>query len=87
MALVSDSGKPDTGTAGATATAFLRRLMPLAGVAGFLLVWQIFVVAWGVPAYLLPSPSAIGYAFINQLPCIFHLLRFGQSLPCLCAFF
>jgi NitT/TauT family transport system permease protein len=31
-------------------------------------VWQIFVVAWGVPAYLLPSPSAIGYAFINQLP-------------------
>ena len=68
MALVSDSAKPDTGTAGTTAAAFLRRLTPLAGVAGFLLVWQIFVVAWGVPAYLLPAPSAIGHAFIRQLP-------------------
>ena len=38
------------------------------GIVCFLLVWQIFVVAWGVPAYLLPSPSAIGHAFISQLP-------------------
>ena len=68
MVLVSDSAKPDTGMAGGTAAAFLRRLMPLAGVTGFLLVWQIFVVAWGVPAYLLPPPSAIGHAFISQLP-------------------
>src|ERR1700710_866546 len=67
MALVSDSAKPDTGI-GAGAAGVLRKLTPLAGVACFLLVWQIFVVAWGVPAYLLPSPSAIGYAFINQLP-------------------
>src|SRR5580692_929468 len=68
MALVTDSAKPDSGAAGAVVTGILRKLTPLAGVAGFLLVWQIFVVAWGVPAYLLPSPSAIGHAFINQLP-------------------
>src|SRR5260370_5443495 len=68
MALVSDSAKPGTGAAGAAATGILRKLTPLAGVVCFLLVWQIFVVAWGVPAYLLPSPSAIGHAFINQLP-------------------
>src|SRR5580698_8734482 len=68
MALVTDSAKPDNGTTGTVAAGILRRLTPLAGVAGFLLVWQIFVVAWGVPAYLLPSPSAIGRAFFHQLP-------------------
>src|SRR5260370_28175042 len=68
MALVRDSAKPGTGAAGAAATGILRKLTPLAGVVCFLLVWQIFVVAWGVPTYLLPSPSAIGHAFINQLP-------------------
>ena len=56
MVLVSDSAKPDNGAASATAAGILRKLTPLAGIAGFLLVWQIFVVAWGVPAYLLPSP-------------------------------
>jgi len=68
MVLVSDSVKPDHGAASAAASGILRRLTPLAGIAGFLLVWQIFVVVWGVPAYLLPSPSAIGHAFIDQLP-------------------
>src|SRR5450756_553778 len=67
MALLGESAKPDTGAA-STIAGILRKLTPLAGVAGFLLVWQIFVVAWGVPAYLLPSPSAIGHAFIDQLP-------------------
>jgi len=60
MVLVSDSVKPDHGAASAAASGILRRLTPLAGIAGFLLAWQIFVVVWGVPAYLLPSPSAIG---------------------------
>ena len=68
MALVSDFAKPGTGAAGAAATGILRKLTPLAGIVCFLLVWQIFVVAWGVPWNLLPSPSAIGHAFINQLP-------------------
>ena len=56
MALVSDSAKPDNGAASAAAGGILRKLTPLAGIVGFLLVWQIFVVAWSVPAYLLPSP-------------------------------
>src|ERR1700712_1756898 len=68
MALVSDSAKPDTGAAAAGVLGFLRKLNPLAGGIGFLLVWQIFVVAWSMPAYLLPSPVAIGRAFVNQLP-------------------
>ena len=56
MVLVTDSAKPESGAAGTVVAGILRKLTPLAGVAGFLLVWQIFVVAWGVPAYLLPSP-------------------------------
>ena len=68
MVLASDSAKPDDGATSAAASGILRKLTPLAGIVGFLLAWQIFVVAWGVPAYLLPSPSAIGHAFIDQLP-------------------
>jgi NitT/TauT family transport system permease protein len=34
----------------------------------FLLAWQIFVVAYGVPAYLLPAPAAIAHAFVDQFP-------------------
>src|SRR3954467_6407973 len=68
MALVSDSAKPNAGAGYAIAAGILRKLTPLVGVAGFLLVWQVFVVAWGVPPYLLPSPAAIGRAFVNQFP-------------------
>src|SRR6478735_4346902 len=68
MALTRGFAKPETGVAGATAGAFFRGVAPPAGVVGFLLLWQIFVVAWGVPAYLLPAPFAIGHAFISQLP-------------------
>jgi NitT/TauT family transport system permease protein len=46
----------------------LRKLTPLAGIVTFLLAWQIFVVAYGVPAYLLPAPAAIAHAFVGQLP-------------------
>jgi NitT/TauT family transport system permease protein len=70
MALVSDSAKPeaDAATTDSAAAGLLRRLTPLAGIACFLLLWQVFVVVRGVPAYLLPSPSAIGRAFVDQLP-------------------
>ena len=60
MALVSDSTKPDTVAAPpAAGLGVLRKLTPLAGIVTFLLAWQIFVVAYGVPAYLLPAPAAI----------------------------
>src|SRR5579871_471880 len=68
MALVDDSGKSDTGALSVVLAGVVRRLTPLIGVACFLLLWQIFVVVWAVPAYLLPSPMAIGRVFIDQLP-------------------
>jgi NitT/TauT family transport system permease protein len=69
MALVSDSAKPDTAAKPAAAgLGLLRKLTPLAGVVTFLLIWQVFVVAYGVPAYLLPAPVAIANAFVSQLP-------------------
>lgn len=70
MALVSDSAKPDNSATPAPAAGLgvLRKLTPLAGVITFLLIWQIFVVAWDVPAYLLPAPAAIANAFVSQLP-------------------
>jgi NitT/TauT family transport system permease protein len=69
MALVSDSAKPDSAAKPASAgLGLLRKLTPLAGVAAFLLIWQVFVVAYGVPAYLLPAPAAIADAFVSQLP-------------------
>ena len=46
----------------------LRKLTPLAGIVTFLLVWQVFVVAYGVPAYLLPAPAGHRDAFVSQLP-------------------
>jgi NitT/TauT family transport system permease protein len=65
---VSDSTKPDTSATPATGLGVLRKLTPLAGIVTFLLAWQIFVVAYGVPAYLLPAPAAIAHAFVGQLP-------------------
>ena len=40
----------------------------------FLLVWQLFVVLWKVPPYLLPTPVEIARTFIIELP---DLLRHG----------
>lgn len=73
MALVSDTAKPDTTTAG-SGTSLLRRLTPLAGILAFLLAWQIFVVVWKMPPYLLPSPVATAQTFVNELP---DLMRHG----------
>src|SRR5882724_3286177 len=73
MSLASDTEKIDatTTTAG---IGFLRRLTPLAGILAFLSAWQIFVVVWKMPPYLLPSPIAIADAFVGEFP---DLLRHG----------
>ena len=68
MASVSDSAKPDAAATPTAGFGVFRKLTPLAGVATFLLAWQIFVVTYGVPAYLLPAPAAIARAFVDQLP-------------------
>ncbi|HEY2754117.1 MAG TPA: ABC transporter permease [Pseudolabrys sp.] len=50
----------------------VKMLTPLIGIFGFLLAWQVFVVAYKVPAYLLPSPTDIAHTFVDQLPKLLH---------------
>jgi NitT/TauT family transport system permease protein len=73
MSLVSDTEKVDTATTTGS-IGFLRKLTPLAGILTFLLAWQIFVVVWKMPPYLLPSPVAIADSFISEFP---DLVRHG----------
>lgn len=48
--------------------------MPLAGVVAFLAAWQLFVVFYQMPVYLLPSPVSIARVFVARLP---DLLQHG----------
>ncbi len=68
MTSVSEPAKLDSGAAAGVALIAVRKLMPLLGIVTFLLAWQIFVVVYNMPSYLLPSPRAIGNTFYNQLP-------------------
>ena len=43
-------------------------ITPLAGVFVFLLVWQVGVAVFKVPAYFLPAPTEVLQAFIQDLP-------------------
>ncbi|HEY1243852.1 MAG TPA: ABC transporter permease [Hyphomicrobiaceae bacterium] len=76
MTLASTSAKSDTstaaGTANGTGLAFLRKLMPLVGILAFLLAWQLFVVVYQMPAYLLPTPTGIAQVFVARLPDLLH---------------
>jgi NitT/TauT family transport system permease protein len=72
MTPVSTSTKSDngtaTGTASGTGLAFLRKLTSLAGIFGFLLAWQLVVIVYQMPAYLLPTPTQIAQVFVARLP-------------------
>jgi NitT/TauT family transport system permease protein len=46
----------------------LRRLVPLAGILAFLLVWEVTVWIIKAPPYLLPPPSTIMRTFVAELP-------------------
>jgi NitT/TauT family transport system permease protein len=74
MALVSDTAKPDTADGPPSGYRALRKLTPLIGIVGFLVAWQLFVIIWKVPPYLLPTPTAIAHTFVSELP---DLLRHG----------
>jgi NitT/TauT family transport system permease protein len=75
MTLVSPSTKSDTSsTASKAGLAFLRRLTPLAGIFAFLLAWQLVVILYKMPAYLLPAPTEIAHVFVTRLP---DLLQHG----------
>jgi NitT/TauT family transport system permease protein len=52
----------------------LRWLTPLAGVFVFLAIWQIGVMVYKVPAYLLPPPTDVAQTFVSEFP---RLLRHG----------
>jgi NitT/TauT family transport system permease protein len=73
MAITSDSAKlPATGTAGAVA--LLKKLTPVVGILVFLAIWQVGVVLYKVPPYLLPTPTNIAQTFVDEFP---KLLRHG----------
>ena len=74
MALVSETAKPVTADGPPSGYRALRKLTPLIGIVGFLVAWQLFVIIWKVPPYLLPTPTAIAHTFISELP---DLLRHG----------
>jgi NitT/TauT family transport system permease protein len=67
MALLSDSTKVET-TAHALKVGLLKNVVPLAGIVTFLVVWQLVVIVYHMPPYLLPTPTAIANAFVDQLP-------------------
>ena len=68
MALVSETEKRDAGEASQAGPGILRKLTPLVGILAFLLAWQLVVVLWKMPPYLLPSPIAVAVTFVNELP-------------------
>ncbi len=51
-----------------------KYLLPLALGAGVLVLWQLGVRAWGIPAYVLPAPSDIGRAFVSDFPALISAL-------------
>jgi NitT/TauT family transport system permease protein len=67
MALLSDSAKVET-TARALKVGLLKNVVPLAGIVTFLVVWQLVVIIYHMPPYLLPTPTAIAKAFVDQFP-------------------
>jgi NitT/TauT family transport system permease protein len=51
-----------------------KALTPLAGILVFLAAWQIGVMVYKVPSYLLPAPSEIAQTFVSEFP---RLLQHG----------
>src|SRR5687768_1953894 len=51
-----------------TGVALLKRLTPIAGVLVFLTVWQLGVMFYKVPPYLLPAPTQIARTFVDEFP-------------------
>jgi len=67
MALISDSPKAET-AARAIKIGLIKNVLPLAGIVTFLVVWQLVVIIYKMPPYLLPTPTAIAASFIDELP-------------------
>ena len=74
MAMTTDSAKQPKDKTRAAGTWLLKKLIPLAGILVFLAIWQVGVMLYKVPAYLLPAPTEIIQTFIDEFP---KLLRHG----------
>lgn len=74
MAITTDTAKQPPVKATPLGLGLLRRLTPIAGTLVFLTIWQVGVVVYKVPAYLLPSPTDIAQTFIDEFP---KLVRHG----------
>jgi NitT/TauT family transport system permease protein len=68
MALVSDTTKRETSGTNAAIMNGLRKLTPLVGIVSFLVAWQLIVIIFKMPPYLLPTPGQIAHSFIDNLP-------------------
>ena len=74
MAITSDTAKQPAAKTAGSGFGLLKKLTPVAGTLVFLTIWQVGVIVYKVPAYLLPSPTDIAHTFIDELP---KLLRHG----------
>lgn len=61
---VSAQGKPER----SLGAAVLARLTPFAGVLVFLVLWEIGVIVFKAPPYLLPPPTTIFATMIDEFP-------------------
>jgi NitT/TauT family transport system permease protein len=67
----STSGPMDQATGGIR---LQKALTPVAGVLFFLAAWQVGVMVYKVPSYLLPAPTEIAQTFVSEFP---RLLQHG----------
>jgi NitT/TauT family transport system permease protein len=72
MALMSGSVSSETNVNVPAWLSLVKMLTPLIGIVGFLLAWQLFVIAYKIPPYLLPTPTEIAHTFVDQLPKLLH---------------
>jgi NitT/TauT family transport system permease protein len=51
-----------------TSTGLARGLVPLSVGVVFIICWELFVAAWQIPRIVLPAPSAIAEALLQDFP-------------------
>jgi NitT/TauT family transport system permease protein len=71
---MSDAANSSPGMGMDAGRGVLKKLTPLVGILAFLLAWQLFVIIWKVPPYLLPTPTSIADTFVTEFS---DLLRHG----------
>lgn len=49
-----------------------HRSLPFIGILGFLVIWEILVILFKVPEYLLPKPSVIFLTIVDQIKPLLH---------------